>query len=85
MSYLPVGQEEGEQDRQQAFRQIDRSLHQEQFEILEEILRRQKEEASKRRLALIIGGAGALFAAIRLGVIFAPKVKRRRQLGKLGE
>jgi hypothetical protein len=82
MSYLPVGEAD---EKQAAFRKIDRALHQEQFELLEEIVRRQKEQAEKRRLALIIGGAGALFAAIRLGVIFAPKVKRRRQLGKLGE
>ena len=82
MSSLPVGEDD---ETQAAFRQIARGLHQEQFELLEEILRRQKAEATKRRLALLIGGAGALFAAIRLGIIFAPKVRRRRQLGKLGE
>lgn len=85
MSYLPVGQEEAEQERQQEYRKIDRTLHPEQFELLEEIVYRQKKDAANRRLALVIGGATALFAAIRLGIIWVPKVKRRRQLGKLGQ
>jgi hypothetical protein len=85
MSYLPVGQEEGEQERQQAYRKIDRALHAEQFELLEEILEFQKRQARKHRIELMIAAGGALFAAIRLGIIWAPKVKRRRQLGKLGQ
>ena len=51
---------------------------------LAEIIERQRTEERNRKLAFVIGAGGALLAAIRLGVIFAPKVRRKR-LGTLGE
>ena len=74
MSYLPTGDEVAVQVEK------DKTL-----ELLEEVIRRQKKEEESRQLTLAIGALGALFAAVRLGIVFAPKVKRRRQLGKLGE
>ena len=38
----------------------------------------QEQEARARKAALIFGIAGALFAAVRLGIVFAPKVRRKR-------
>ena len=46
---------------------------------LDQILRIQKEEGAKRKLALIIGGVGALFAAARLGIVVLPLVKAARR------
>ena len=45
---------------------------------LDRILRLQKEEASKRKIALTFTILGALFAAGRLGVLAVPLVKARR-------
>lgn len=47
-----------------------------------------KAEERARIVALLIGAGGALFAAVRLGIIVFPKVRARRQaraLGELGE
>lgn len=45
---------------------------------VDEVLERQKEEERNRKLALIVGGLGALFAAARLGVVAIPLIRRRR-------
>lgn len=42
-----------------------------------EILARQKADATSRRWATIFAVAGALFAAIKLGVIAIPHLRRR--------
>lgn len=42
-----------------------------------EILRRVKEEQEARKIALIIAGASALFAAAKLGFIAIPLIKSR--------
>jgi len=47
-----------------------------------ETIRRQKEEESRRRWTLLMGGLGALFAAVKLGIVVVPKVRERR-MGKL--
>lgn len=44
-----------------------------------EVIRRQKAEDRGRRLTLIIGGIGALFAAARLGIIAIPLIRERRR------
>lgn len=43
-----------------------------------EILERQKKEAADRRIALIIGGASALFAAAKLGILAIPLIRAKR-------
>ena len=48
-----------------------------------EILKRQKDEESRRRWTILLTAGGALFAALRLGIIALPLVKKRR-VGKLG-
>lgn len=56
------------------------------LERLEDIVRRQREEESRRRWTLLLGGIGAVLAAIRLGVIVLPSVRRRipeRDIGRL--
>jgi hypothetical protein len=47
-----------------------------------EIIRLQKEEESRRKWTLAFTIGGALFAAIRLGWIFVPRVRARA--GQLG-
>jgi hypothetical protein len=42
-----------------------------------EILRRLDEDAKNRRFALIIAGASALFAALKLGIIAFPALRSR--------
>jgi hypothetical protein len=42
-----------------------------------ETLRRVKEDQDARRIALIIAGASALFAAAKLGLIAIPLIKSR--------
>ena len=44
-------------------------------EKIEQILRNQAEQASKRRLALTLGALGALIAAARLGIVAIPLIK----------
>lgn len=44
-----------------------------------EIVARQQKEERSRKLTLIIGGLGALFAAARLGVIAIPLIQERRR------
>ena len=46
---------------------------------LDQLLSLQKAEDAKRKLALLIGGAGALFAAARLGIVALPLVKAARR------
>ena len=43
-----------------------------------EIIRLQHEDAARRRWTLIIAGASALFAAVKLGVIVLPHIRRHR-------
>ncbi len=43
-----------------------------------EILRSQKEEESRRRWTLLLTIGGALFAAVRLGIIVLPAIRKRR-------
>lgn len=51
-----------------------------------EIIRRQKEAERRDKIATIITIAGALFAAVRLGVVTIPKflTKRASRVGELG-
>lgn len=44
----------------------------------QEILARQKKEADDRRIALIIGGVSALFAAAKLGILAIPLIRAKR-------
>lgn len=44
---------------------------------LDEILRRQKEEQRARKLAQLVAIAGSLFAAVRLGIIAVPHIRKR--------
>ena len=44
-------------------------------EKLDLILKNQAEQASKRRLALMLGALGALIAAARLGIVAIPLIK----------
>lgn len=44
----------------------------------EEILRKIDEDAKNRKIALIIGGASALFAAVKLGLIAFPILRAKR-------
>ena len=46
-----------------------------------EIIRRQKQEESRRRWTMLFAVAGGLFAAIRLGIIVFPKVRKRKEAG----
>lgn len=46
-----------------------------------EILKRQKEEEHARKLALIVAGASALFAAAKLGIIAIPLIRSRVRPG----
>jgi hypothetical protein len=43
-----------------------------------EIIRRQKEEESRRRWTMLFAVAGGLFAAIKLGIVVFPTIKKRR-------
>lgn len=42
-----------------------------------EILKRQKEEENARKIAMMIAGASALFAAAKLGIIAIPLIRSR--------
>lgn len=53
-------------------------LSEAQEDKLDRILRLQKEEARKRKIAFTFTALGALFAAGRLGVLAVPLVKARR-------
>jgi len=53
------------------------------LETIDDIARRQKEEESRRRWTLLLGGLGALFAAVKLGIVVFPKVRARRKTGQL--
>lgn len=44
----------------------------------EEIIRRQKEEESRRRWTILLGLGGAVLAAIKLGVVVIPTIRKRR-------
>lgn len=51
---------------------------------LTEVTAWQRAEESRRRLTLIIGGIGVLFAALKLGVLVIPSVRERStRLGRL--
>lgn len=50
---------------------------------LVEVLRHQAEEESHRKWTLLFTIGGALFAAVRLGIIALPHVRRRHALGEL--
>jgi hypothetical protein len=43
-----------------------------------DMLARQKAESDARKFALIIGAAGALFAAARLGIVAIPLIRKKR-------
>ncbi len=62
MSYLAIGAEA--------------SLETIQTTLLD-VAKRQEDEASRRKIALWFGIGSALFAAARLGILFAPEAKRR--------
>ena len=49
-----------------------------------EMQREQEEDRKFRKMAMIIGGLSALFAAARLGVIAIPMISERRRTRKLG-
>jgi hypothetical protein len=44
-----------------------------------------KDEDRRRKIALVIGAAGALFAAVRLGWVVIPHFRKRRAFGELGK
>jgi hypothetical protein len=46
---------------------------------LDEIITRQKADASNRKIALYIAAASAVFAAAKLGVIAIPHIRRLRK------
>ncbi len=50
-----------------------------------EIIERQKEAENARKWSVIIAAASALFAAVKLGIIAIPHLRRRRghQVGEL--
>lgn len=49
---------------------------------IDRILRLQKEEAAKRKVALMFGALGALFAAAKLGIVAIPLVQSARRRPK---
>ncbi len=49
---------------------------------LDTIVQFQQDDARRRKWTLVIGIAGALFAAVKLGIIAAPHI-RKRKLGEL--
>jgi hypothetical protein len=51
-----------------------------------EIIQRQKDDESRRKWTLLIGAAGALFAAVKLGIVAFPHIRaaRQRKIGELG-
>lgn len=65
MSYLPTGFTEEQEGHL--------------LETVDDIARRQKEEESRRKWTLLLGGIGAFLAAVKLGVVVIPKVQKRRQ------
>jgi hypothetical protein len=49
-------------------------------------IRKQQEEAERfRKLSFLATVGGALFAAVRLGILFAPKIRRRKVQEALAE
>jgi hypothetical protein len=48
-----------------------------------EILRVLRESEDRRKWSLLIGVAGAIFAAFRLGIVALPEIRRRREMGRL--
>ena len=46
-----------------------------------EILERQRRDADARKLTTLVAIASALFAAVRLGIIAVPAIRRRRAAG----
>lgn len=50
---------------------------------IDKMLEWQKAEEQRRKWTLIIGGFGLLLAAIKLGVVVMPTVRRSQRLGKL--
>jgi hypothetical protein len=70
MSYMATGATEPTLSSAQEKMLLDR---------VNEIILRQKQEESRRRWTLLIAGIGAVFAAVRLGVIVVPKVRARRR------
>jgi len=71
MSYLPTGFTEEQEGTL--------------LEAVADIQRRQKEEESRRRWTLLLGGIGALFAAVKLGIVVIPTIRKRRaeRMGEL--
>lgn len=80
MSYIPMG---FSTDQEVELLTSQQSLSKQ----IDQLLELQKREESMRKWTLIIGGLGALFAAVRLGVIALPRLqqRRQRQLGQFGE
>lgn len=50
---------------------------------LDQIIKRLKEEESRRRWTLLFTIGGALFAAVRLGIVTLPHIRRLRSHGEL--
>jgi hypothetical protein len=48
-----------------------------------EILRVLQESEDRRKWSLLIGVAGAIFAAFRLGIVALPEIRRRREAGRI--
>jgi hypothetical protein len=44
----------------------------------EDVIKRLKEEESRRKWTLVLGGVGMLFAAIKLGIVVVPTIRKRR-------
>jgi cyclopropane fatty-acyl-phospholipid synthase-like methyltransferase len=79
MAYVPAGFTE-EQEKLVLSRQEKIEAH------VDEIIARQKTEESRRRWTLLFAVVGGVFAAVRLGVIAFPLMKKRKaRLGQLGE
>lgn len=77
MSYIPVGFTEEQEGELLSSQRALKAQIQKMMEL-------QRAEEHSRRVALFIGAAGALFAAVRLGVIALPKIQQRRQQRQLG-
>lgn len=64
MAYLPAGF--SEEQEAALVTNVDR------------IIKQQKKDERARQITVAFAAAGALFAAVRLGIIWAPKMRRRR-------
>lgn len=47
-----------------------------------DILKRQKDEEERRKWTVVFGAVGAVFAAIKLGILVIPKIRKPR-IGRL--